>query len=68
MRVTVGENDGRGGRQPALLLSSTKALVVQPQRMILDRVRRGEAIDLRALVDDVKAQVAKTKLLPKLKL
>jgi hypothetical protein len=64
----VGENDGRGARQPALVLSSTKALVVQPQRMILDRVRRGEAIDLRALVDDVKAQVAKTKLLPKLKL
>jgi hypothetical protein len=61
----VAETDGRGGRQPALQLKATKALVVQPQKMILDRVRRGEAIDLRALVDDVKGQVAKTKLLPK---
>jgi hypothetical protein len=63
----VGENDGYGGRQPALLLKATKALVVQPQKMILDRVRRGEEIDLRRLIDDVKAQVAKTRLLPNIK-
>jgi Domain of unknown function (DUF3806) len=61
----VAESDGRGGRQPALQLKTSKALVVQPQKMILDRVRRGEAIDLRALVEDVGKQVAKTKLLPK---
>jgi hypothetical protein len=61
----VGESDGRGGRQPALLLKATKALVVQPQKLILDRVRRGEEMDLHKLVDDVKDQVAKTKLLPK---
>jgi hypothetical protein len=63
----VGENDGYGGRQPALLLKATKALVVQPQKMILDRVRRGEAVDLRVLIEDVKRQVAKTKLLPSIK-
>ena len=63
----VGENDGYGGRQPALLLKATKALVVQPQKMILDRARRGEEIDLRRLMDDVKAQVAKTRLLPNIK-
>jgi Domain of unknown function (DUF3806) len=62
----VAEGDGRGGRQPALILKATKAVVVQPQKLILDRVRRGEAIDLRKLVEDVKAQVAKTKLLPKI--
>jgi hypothetical protein len=61
----VAESDGRAGRQPALLLKATKGLVVQPQKMILDRLRRGEAIDLRALVEDVRTQVAKTKLLPK---
>lgn len=61
----VAETDGRGGRQPALILRATKALVVQPQKLILDRLRRGEAIDLRALVEDIKGQVAKTKLLPK---
>jgi hypothetical protein len=61
----VAESDGRGGRQPALILKATKALIVQPQKMILDRVRRGEEIDLRKLVEDIKAQVAKTKLLPK---
>jgi hypothetical protein len=61
----VAESDGRGGRQPALVLKSTKALVVQPQKLILDRVRRGEEIELRLLVEDIKGQVAKTKLLPK---
>jgi hypothetical protein len=61
----VAESDGRGGRQPALLLKMTKALVVQPQKMILDRVARGEEVDLAQLLEDVKAQVAKTKLLPK---
>ena len=63
----VAENDGYGGRQPALILKATKALIVQPQKMILDRVRRGEAIDLRKLVDDVKGQVARTKVLPNIK-
>ncbi|HEY1694517.1 MAG TPA: DUF3806 domain-containing protein [Polyangiaceae bacterium] len=62
----VAENDGRGGRRPALILKATKALVVQPHKMIVDRVQRGEEIDLRKLADDVKAQVQKTKLLPKL--
>jgi hypothetical protein len=62
----VAEPDGRGARQPALLLKATKALVVQPQKLILDRVRRGDAIDLHRLVDDIKAQIAKTKLLPKI--
>ena len=62
----VAETDGRGGRQPALVLKSTKALVVQPQKMILERVRRGEEVDLHALVDNIKGQVAKTKLLPKI--
>jgi uncharacterized protein DUF3806 len=61
----VAESDGRGGRQPALILKATKALVVQPHKMILDRVRRGDAIDLTALLADIKAQVDKTKLLPK---
>jgi hypothetical protein len=62
----VAEPDGRGARQPALQLKATKALVVQPQKLILDRVRRSEAIDLRKLLDDIKGQVAKTKLLPKI--
>jgi hypothetical protein len=62
----VAETDGRGARQASLLLKSTKALVVQPQKLIVDRVRRGDEIDLRRLVDDIKAQVAKTKLLPKI--
>jgi hypothetical protein len=62
----VAETDGRGARQASLLLKSTKALVVQPQKLIVDRVRRGDEIDLRKLVDDIKAQVAKTKLLPKI--
>jgi hypothetical protein len=62
----VAETDGRGARQSALLLKPTKALVVQPQKLILDRVRRGDPIDLRKLVEDIKAQVAKTKLLPKI--
>ena len=62
----VAETDGRGARQPALLLKATKALVVQPQKLILDRVRRGDPVDLRQLMDDIKAQVAKTKLLPKI--
>jgi hypothetical protein len=61
----VAESDGRGGRQPALILKATKALVIQPQKMIVDRVARGDEIDLHKLVEDVKAQVAKTKLLPK---
>jgi hypothetical protein len=61
----VGEGDGRGGRQPALQLKSTKALVVQPQKMVLDRIRRGDEVDLHQLIEDIKAQVAKTKLLPK---
>lgn len=61
----VAESDGRGGRQPALVLKATKALVIQPQKMILDRVRRGDEIDLHKLLDDIKAQVQKTKLLPK---
>jgi hypothetical protein len=60
----VAENDGQGGRQPSLVLKTSKALVVQPQRLILERVRRGEEIDLNALVEDIKTQVAKTKLLP----
>jgi hypothetical protein len=60
----VAETDGRGARQPALVLKSTKALVVQPQKMVLDRVRRSEEIDLHQLVENIKAQVAKTKLLP----
>jgi hypothetical protein len=61
----VAETDGRGGRQPALVLKATKALVVQPHKMILDRVARGDEIDLQQLLEDIKAQVAKTKLLPK---
>jgi hypothetical protein len=61
----VAEGDGRGGRQPALILKSTKALVVQPHKMILDRVRRGDEIDLSALLADIKGQVDRTKLLPK---
>jgi len=60
----VAETDGRGARQPSLVLKATKALVVQPQKLIIDRVRRGEEISLHALVDNIKAQVAKTKLLP----
>jgi hypothetical protein len=62
----VAETDGRGARQPALVLKSTKALVVQPQKLILDRVRRGEEVDLHALLENIKGQVAKTKLLPKI--
>jgi hypothetical protein len=62
----VAETDGRGARQPALVLKSTKALVVQPQKLILDRVRRGEEVNLQGLVDNIKGQVAKTKLLPKI--
>lgn len=62
----VGETDGRSGRRPCLILKATKALVVTPQKMILDRVQRGDEIDLRQLVTDIKAQVAKTKLLPNL--
>jgi Domain of unknown function (DUF3806) len=62
----VAETDGRGGRQPALVLKSTKALVVQPQKMIVERVRRGEEINLGNLLDTIKAQVAKTQLLPKI--
>lgn len=62
----VAETDGRGARQPALVLKSTKALVVQPQKLILDRVRRGEEVNLQSLVDNIKGQVAKTKLLPKI--
>jgi hypothetical protein len=62
----VAETDGRGARQPALVLKSTKALVVQPQKLILDRVRRGEEVNLQNLVENVKGQVAKTKLLPKI--
>jgi hypothetical protein len=60
----VAETDGRGARQPALVLKATKALVVQPQKLILDRVRRGEEVSLHALLENIKAQVAKTKLLP----
>ena len=60
----VAETDGRGARQPALVLKSTKAVVVQPQKLILDRVRRGEEVDLHALLENIKGQVAKTKLLP----
>ncbi|HEX3343714.1 MAG TPA: DUF3806 domain-containing protein [Polyangiaceae bacterium] len=60
----VAETDGRGARQPALVLKATKALVVQPQKLILDRVRRGEELDLHALYENIKAQVAKTKILP----
>ena len=33
--------------------------------MILDRVQRGDEINLTALLADIKAQVEKTKLLPK---
>ena len=62
----VAETDGRGARQPALVLKSTKAVVVQPQKLILDRVRRGEEVDLHALLENIKGQVAKTKLLPKI--
>jgi len=62
----VAETDGRGARQPALVLKSTKALVVQPQKLILDRVRRGEEVSLQGLMDNIKGQVAKTKLLPKI--
>jgi hypothetical protein len=62
----VAETDGRGARQASLLLKATKALVVQPQKLIVDRVRRGDPIDLRKLVEDIKGQVAKTKLLPKI--
>jgi hypothetical protein len=62
----VAETDGRGARQPALILKATKALVVQPQKLILDRVRRSEEIDLRGLMANIKAQVDKTKLLPKI--
>jgi hypothetical protein len=60
----VAETDGRGARQPALVLKATKALVVQPHKLVLDRVRRGEEVNLHHLVDHIKAQVAKTKLLP----
>lgn len=60
----VAETDGRGARQAALVLKSTKALVVQPHRMVVERVKRGEEIDLRALIENIKGQVAKTKLLP----
>jgi hypothetical protein len=62
----VAETDGRGARQPSLVLKTSKALVVQPQKLILDRVRRGEEIDLAKLVENIKGQVAKTKLLPKI--
>jgi hypothetical protein len=48
------------------VLKSTKAVVVQPQKLILDRVRRGEEVNLQSLVDNIKGQVAKTKLLPKI--
>ncbi len=61
----VAETDGRGGRRPALILKSTRALVVQPQKLILDRVSRGEEIDLKQLLEDIKGQVARTKILPK---
>ncbi len=60
----VAEPDGRGQRQPALILKATKALVVQPGKLIVDRVRRSEEIDLHGLYENIKAQVAKTKLLP----
>ena len=61
----VADSDGRGGRQPALILKATKALVIQPHKLILDRVKRHEEIDLTQMIDDIKAQVEKTKLLPK---
>jgi len=61
----VADSDGRGGRHPALLLKMTKALVIQPHKLILDRVGRGDEIDLAKLYDDIKGQVEKTKLLPK---
>ncbi|HEY8041711.1 MAG TPA: DUF3806 domain-containing protein [Polyangiaceae bacterium] len=62
----VAESDGRGGRQPALLLKPSGALVVQPQKLIVDRVTRGDAVQLAALMTDIKAQAARTKLLPKI--
>jgi hypothetical protein len=61
----VAETDGRGGRQPALILKATKALVVQPHKLILDRIGRGDPIDLHELLETIKGQVARTKVLPK---
>jgi Domain of unknown function (DUF3806) len=61
----VADSDGMGTRQLALQLKITKALILQPHKLILDRVQRGEAIDLAALFDDFKGKVEKTKLLPK---
>ena len=62
----VAESDGRGGRQPALSLKPSGALVVQPQKALVDRVTRGDRVELAKLLDDYKAQAARTKLLPKM--
>jgi hypothetical protein len=57
----VAADDGRERREPSLRLKPTGALVVHPQRVIVDRVQAGASVNLSHLLDDFHAQATKTK-------
>jgi hypothetical protein len=58
----VAVEAGRG-RQPALRLKPTGALVIYPMRQIVDRITAGQGVNLTRLLQDIKAQAASTKLI-----
>jgi hypothetical protein len=59
----VAADDGRDRREPSLRLKPTGALVIHPQRTIVDRVQAGASVNLTHLLDDIRAQAKKTKLI-----
>jgi hypothetical protein len=58
----VADGDGRY-RQHALSLKPNGALVVQPLKMVVTRVQGGGEVSLRGLVDEIKKQAQKTRLI-----
>ncbi len=59
----VAADDGRQRREPSLRLKPSGALVVHPQRTIVDRIQAGASVHLAHLLDDYRAQAKKTKIL-----
>jgi hypothetical protein len=59
----VAADDGRQRREPSLRLKPTGALVIHPLRAIVDRLEAGASVNLSHMLDDVRLQAKKTKLI-----
>ena len=55
--------DDERGREPGLVLKTAKPLMIHPMRMVLGRVAAGTRFDFQQMFRDVKADVARVRLI-----